>query len=217
MQKLSLICVLLTGLICSCESEQQKAAQQRVLPFYSSADFTPRWINDPDSLLNVHRIPPFHFTGQNGEDVTEKLFEGRIYIADFFFTACPGICKNLTTQVAKVQEAFKSDPGILLLSHSVTPEADSVAALRKYASSFGALNGKWFFVTGNRDSLYTLARKAYFADEDMGLQKTSNDFLHTENILLIDKHRRIRGVYKGTSPAEINNLIADIHVLKQEE
>lgn len=210
--------LILANTFSSCKQQSEKLQQaERVLPFYSTPDFTPQWINDPDSLRQVHRIASFAFTGQDGNAVTEKTFTGKIYVADFFFTACPGICKKLTTHLSLVQDAYKSDPDILLLSHSVTPDADSVPVLRNYANKFGAITGKWFLVTGNRDSVYQIARSSYFADEDMGYQKKTSDFLHTENMLLIDRHSRIRGVYKGTSPADINQLITDIAILKKEE
>ncbi|MES2003247.1 MAG: SCO family protein [Bacteroidota bacterium] len=210
--------ILISCTIASCKqtAEQQ---QERVLPFYSTADFTPQWKGDITSGDDtVHRIPSFHFIDQNGAIVSEKTFSGKIYVANFFFTSCPGICKRLTNNLALVQTAFQNDPELLLLSHSVTPETDSVPVLAKYAKAYGVLVNKWHMVTGNRDSIYTIARKAYFADEDMGQQKkSSSDFLHTENIVLIDKQRRIRGVYKGTSVRDIDNLIADIKVLKMEQ
>ena len=210
--------IVMVNTFSSCKQQTKKVQQaERVLPFYSTADFTPQWINSPDSLQQVHQVGPFNFTAQDGNPVSEKTFAGKIYVADFFFTACPGICKKLTSNLSLVQAAYKNDADVLLISHSVTPEADSIPVLHAYAAKFGAINGKWFLVTGNRDAVYQLARRSYFADEDMGYQKKSSDFLHTENMLLIDKHRRIRGVYKGTSPADINQLIADIGLLKKEE
>ncbi len=149
--------------------------------------------------------------------VTEKTFAGKIYVADFFFTSCPGICKRLTTNLTLVQTAFKDDDKVLLLSHSVTPETDNVDRLQQYAVSYGVIKNKWHLVTGSREQIYGIARNAYYADEDMGVKKNSSDFLHTENILLIDKHRRIRGVYKGTSVKDVNDLIADIKTLELEE
>ncbi|MET0392932.1 MAG: SCO family protein, partial [Chitinophagaceae bacterium] len=130
---------------------------------------------------------------------------------------CPGICKKLTSNMTRVQRAFANDTTVLLLSHSVTPERDSVPVLAAYAKDNGIIPGKWRLVTGPRSAIYTIARQSYFADEDMGLQQDSTSFLHTENILLIDKQRHIRGVYKGTVQLEIDNLIADIKKLEQEE
>ncbi len=211
--------VFVTVTLVSCIQPAAKPEKEaRVLPFYISADFTPLWISRSSPAYDsIHTIPSFQFTDQDGKEVTEKNFSSKIYVADFFFTSCPGICKRLTTNLALVQTAFQKDDAVLLLSHSVTPETDNVQKLKQYANGFGVIKNKWYLVTGNREQIYTIARQAYFADEDMGEKKNSNDFLHTENMLLIDKHRRIRGVYKGTSVKEVNDLIADIKILKQEE
>jgi protein SCO1/2 len=211
----------LLAALASCYAVEQKdqwVKDDGALPFYTTPDFTPRWISRTDTgFSSVHRIAPFSFISQNGETITEKTVDGKIYVAGFFFTSCPGICKRLTTQMKMVQDSFRADPEVLLLSHSVTPVADSVPRLRQYADAFQVQAGKWFLLTGSQDSIYTLARRSYFADEDMGMQKSSNDFLHTENVLLIDRQRHIRGVYKGTSPADILNLIHDIRQLKTEK
>lgn len=197
------------------KKEQQVA---RVLPFYNGPDFTPQWITPGAAGYNsIHTIPAFRFINQDGDTVSEKAVAGKIYVANFFFTACPGICKRLTTHLKLVQDSFQTDPKVLLLSHSVTPESDSVPRLKQYAQAFGVISNQWHLLTGNKEALYTLARRAYFADEDMGMKKNSSDFLHTENLLLIDTHRRIRGVYKGTSLKDVNDLIADIKILKAEE
>jgi protein SCO1/2 len=211
--------VVLMIVVVSClQLATQKAQHNKELPFYNTADFTPQWI-DRSSVRydSIHTIPAFQFINQEGKMVTEKTFAGKIYVADFFFTSCPGICKRLTTNLSLVQTAFKNDEQVLLLSHSVTPETDDTARLQQYAKAFGVIKNKWYLVTGKRDEIYVIARNAYYADEDMGMQKNSNDFLHTENVLLIDKHRRIRGVYKGTSVKDINDLIADIKILETEE
>ncbi len=210
--------VLFSITLVSCKNPVKKEKEARVLPFYITANFTPQWIVPNSAVMkSLHSIPPFNFTNQDGESVSEKTFAGKIYVADFFFTACPGICKKLTTHLSLVQNAFLQDTMVLFLSHSVTPESDSVPQLKKYAQSFGVISNKWHLVTGNRDAIYNIARNAYFADEDMGEKKNSADFLHTENMLLIDKHRRIRGVYKGTSLKDVNDLISDITILKAEE
>lgn len=216
---LSFLCVIsLVTTFSACQPPVQQEQAEKILPFYTSADFTPHWINTTDSAYpGIHSIPDFQFTDQQDNTVTAKSVAGKIYVAAFFFTACPGICKRLTNHLALVQKAYLADEDLRILSHSVTPEADSVARLQQYAAEYGVLSDKWFLLTGNRDSIYTLARKAYFADEDMGTQKNSSDFLHTENLLLIDRHRRIRGVYKGTSLKDVNDLIADISLLKKEE
>ena len=185
------------------------------LPYYSTADFTPQWLSAKDAET-VHSIPDFAFTDQDGKMITRKTFDNKITVVDFFFTTCPSICKKLTLSLAKVQQVFTNNNDVLLLSHSVTPEKDSVAVLKRYAKENGAINNKWHLVTGKRNEIYAIARTAYFADEDMGWKKDSTTFLHTENILLIDKQHHIRGVYKGTIPKEVDDLIADIKKLQQE-
>jgi protein SCO1/2 len=186
------------------------------LPYYGSAAFTPMWVNAKDADT-VHAIPAFEFIDQDGKTITRRTFDNKITVVDFFFTGCPGICKKLTASLAKVQQAFINDDDVLLLSHSVTPERDSIAVLKRYAAEHGAISGRWHLVTGKRNDIYTIARTAYFADEDMGWKQDSTTFLHTENVLLIDKQHHIRGVYKGTIPADVDDLIADIKKLKEEE
>ena len=210
--------IITVSAVLACRENKKSPETQHRLPFYNTADFTPQWI-DPSSAeyKNIHTIPAFSFTDQNDQTVTEKNFNNKIYVADFFFTACPGICKKLTTNLTLVQKEFVNDSNVLLLSHSVTPEADDPKKLKQYADNFGAMDHKWFLVTGERDQIYSIARTAYFADEDLGEKKSSNDFLHTENMLLIDTHKRIRGVYKGTSELQIRNLIDDIKVLELEK
>lgn len=205
--------ILISSLLCGC-GDTTKGIEG--LPYYSSSDFTPHWLNEKEATT-IHSIPDFIFTDQNGNSISRKIFDNKITVVDFFFTTCPGICKKLTSSLVKVQDAFKENNDVLLLSHSVTPEKDSVPVLKKYAEESGAINNKWYLVTGKRNDIYSIARTAYFADEDMGWKEDTTTFLHTENILLIDKHHHIRGVYKGTIPKEVNDLIADIKELQKEE
>lgn len=201
----------------ACKQPTQKQSKAQQLPYYQSADFTPIWMSANEITDTFHHIPNFSFVNQDGETITEKTVAGKIYIADFFFTTCPGICKQMTSHLTKVQTAFKADTNVLILSHTVTPETDSLPKLKRYATEYGAIKNKWHLVTGSREELYTIARQSYFADEDLGLQKGSNDFLHTENFLLMDKHRRIRGIYRGTYQPDIADLIADIKILLAEK
>ena len=186
------------------------------LPYYNSADFSPQWLTEREAE-KIHVIPDFRFTNQDGKTITRRDFDNKITAVDFFFTSCPGICKKLTSGMNEVQSVFRDDKNVILLSHSVTPERDSVPVLKAYATEHGALSGKWQFVTGDRNAIYNIARTAYFADEDMGWKQDSSTFLHTENVLLIDKHHHIRGVYKGTLPLQIVDLISDIKKLEIEE
>jgi protein SCO1/2 len=187
------------------------------LPYYTSADFTPQWFGKNSNAINsIPRIAPFKLANQNGDTITEKNFAGKIYVADFIFTSCGGICPNMTSNMRKVQETFKNDDNVLLLSHSVTPELDSVAVLKTYAELNGLISGKWHLVTGARKMIYDLARHSYFADEDLGRQRDENEFLHTEKFFLVDQDGRLRGVYNGVLPAEIDRLIEDITLLKEQ-
>jgi len=209
--------IVVLGCLFSCKQATNTTADHSGLPYYNSADFTPIWTLVTDSSQKIHTIPHFAFTDQDGKTISSETMAGKIYLTDFFFTSCPGICKKLTTNLLAVQKEFMNDANVSILSHSVTPDIDSVARLQQYAKDFGIISSKWHLLTGNKDSIYTIARRDYFADEDLGVQKDVNDFLHTENVLLIDKYRRIRGVYKGTSPLEIQNLVTDIHLLEKEE
>lgn len=197
----------------SCKNSQFTTTH---LPYFNNADFTPEWVNNRQAI-KIHVIPEFSFINQDGKAVTRSDFDNKVTVVDFFFTRCPGICKQLTSGMAQVQEAFKKDDNVMLLSHSVTPEHDSVSVLKAYAEDHGAISGKWHFVTGDRSAIYRIARTDYFADEDMGWKQDSSTFLHTENILLIDKHHHIRGVYKGTVPLQVTDLIKDINTLETEE
>ncbi len=202
-------------LLCAC---RHNAPESETLPYYASADFTPRWIGKNSGEINsIPQIAPFTLVNQNGDTITEKNFAEKIYVADFIFTSCGGICPSMTNHMRKVQQAFRDDDEVLLLSHSVTPELDSVATLRAYAQRNGIVSGKWHVVTGERKMIYDLARYSYFADEDLGRPRAEDEFLHTENFFLIDRQRRIRGVYNGVMPVEISRLIEDIATLKKEE
>jgi protein SCO1/2 len=177
----------------------------------------PQWLT-PNSIRveAFHKIPGFSFTDQEGSTITDETFDDKIYVADFFFTTCPGICLKMTANMSVLQDEFKEDGDVLLLSHSVTPKSDSVAVLKKYAVENGVISTKWHLVTGERSEIYDLGRNSYFVEEDLGVTKTDEDFLHTENFVLIDKNKHIRGIYNGLNKTAIQQLIADIQTLKQE-
>lgn len=201
----------------ACNDAAQNESRVETLPFYEEATFIPHWISpDDDTLDTFHRISPFKLTNQEGEIITEKTFAGKIYVVDFFFTICPGICPKMTTNMMELQDAFLTDDDVLLLSHSVTPERDSVPVLKRYAESKGILSHKWHLATGTQQEIYALGRNDYFVEENLGLNKEVDEFLHTENFVLIDKNRHIRGIYNGLKKTSIDQLIADIRTLKQE-
>jgi len=187
------------------------------LPFFNQPDCTPEWIGETDSAYkNIHAIPSFSFLDQNGIVVDENLVNGKIYVANFFFTKCRNICPKMTNNMHLLQESFKEDTSILLLSHSVTPETDDVKVLNKYALDNKVDAAKWHLLTGDKKAIYGLAKQQYFAGDTVGYYQSGNEFLHTENFILVDQHRRIRGVYNGTLPVEINRIIEDIAILKSE-
>lgn len=187
------------------------------LPYYNEASFTPHWLTpNTEAERTFHKIPDFNLINQLGETVSQKTFEDKIYITDFFFTTCPGICPKMTGNMFKLQDAFLDDKEVLLLSHSVMPATDSVPVLKAYAKEYNVVSGKWHLVTGNKTEIYNLGREQYFVENDLGEEKSIDDFLHTENFLLIDKNKHIRGIYNGLNRASVNQLIVDVKALKKE-
>jgi protein SCO1/2 len=184
------------------------------LPFYTSADFTPVWRRAEGER---HRVQPFSLLDQDGMRVTEETFAGHIYVANFFFVSCPGICPRMSGNLETLQAAFRDDPDVLFLSHSVTPEMDSVPMLKMYADKHHAVSGKWHLVTGSRAEIYTLARESYFADDSKDVPENTGDLLHTEKMFLVDKHGHLRGVYNGVLPAEMTRIEEDVRLLKSEK
>ncbi|GAB3046582.1 SCO family protein [Spirosoma pulveris] len=188
------------------------------VPYYNTPDFTPVWLTnsgDVDKQI-THRIANFSLRDQTNTIVTQQTMANKIYVANFFFTSCPTICPKMTNLLRAVQDTFRQEPAVALLSFSVTPWLDSVPRLRKYAAEKGVIADKWHLLTGSRNDIYSLARRSYFAEEAIGFTKDSTEFLHTEHIILVDRNRRIRGVYNGTLPLDIDKLITDIKSLLQE-
>ena len=162
-----------------------------------------------------HTIADFKLINQNGDTITQEDYKGKIYVADFFFTTCPTICPVMTGNMVEIQEAIKNDDEVMLLSHSVTPVIDSVPQLKKYALEKGVIDSKWNLVTGDKKQIYELARKSYLAVKTVG-DGGPYDMIHTENFMLIDKKRQIRGFYDGTNKEDIQRLLKDIKKLKKE-
>lgn len=186
---------------------------KKSLPIYNPADVNPELVDSTvQYIAKEHKIANFSFTNQNGKTITQKEYEGKIYVADFFFTTCQSICPIMTTHMVEVQKAFLNNPKVMLLSHSVTPETDNVAVLKKYALQKGVVDAKWNLVTGDKSAIYSLARKSYMAVK-LGKPNELFDMVHTENFVLVDAQRRVRGFYDGTKKEEINRLIDDINWL----
>jgi len=186
------------------------------LPVYNPSDINPKLVDESvQGVTKLHRIGSFSLTNQNGRTITEKDFNNKIYIADFFFVTCPTICPKMTKQMKRVYQKFESNNDVLILSHTVMPEHDSVPILKEYEIKNEVSSPKWNFVTGDKKQIYNLARKSYFAaitEGDGGV----DDFIHTENFVLIDKEKRIRGFYDGTSENDVDRLINDVSTLLNE-
>jgi protein SCO1/2 len=183
-------------------------------PIYNPADLNPALVDlSLHDIGKGHRVMDFSLINQNGDTVTQKDYEGSVYVADFFFTRCPSICPVMSNNMAHLQKIFQDDDKVKLLSISVTPKFDSVAVLKKYALKHMANASKWNITTGNKEHIYTLARKSYFAVTDQG-DGGLQDFIHTPNFILVDPRKQIRGIYDGTKEEEITRLISDIRRLQ---
>jgi len=194
------------------------SCNQQRLPYYHTAEFSPLWPGEQKfSEDTLHRIAPFQFVDQKGNTVTNKTLDGKIYVTNFFFTACPSICPKMTNHLAKVQEAFSSNDNVMLISHSVMPWADSVKQLQGFGELHQIRYPQWRLVTGKQSEIYSLARQSYFAEEVAGYTRDSTNFVHTEHCLLVDKRGHLRGLYNGTLSLEIDRMIDDIRILLKEK
>ena len=184
------------------------------LPIYQPAEVNEKLVDS--SIIHVskyHKIADFKLTNQNGEKITQEFYNDKIYVADFFFTTCQDICPVMTKNMYQLQQELKNDNNILFLSHTVIPEIDTVEQLKKYAIENKIDESRWNLVTGDKKQIYDLARKSYLAVEDVEFGEF--DMIHTENFMLIDKQKQIRGFYDGTNTEEIQRLLKDIEILKQ--
>ena len=186
------------------------------LKIYNPADVNPRLVDfSMKHITKDHTIADFELTNQNVQKITNKNYKDKIYVADFFFTRCQTICINMAYNMGELQNLYKKDTDIMFLSHSVTPVIDSVTVLKEYADRKGVIDGKWNITTGAKTHIYELARKSYFAVLDEGTGD-ENDFIHTEQFVLVDKEKRIRGYYDGTEKEDMEKLKKDIVLLKEE-
>jgi len=184
------------------------------LPIYQPAEVNEKLVDS--SVIHVskyHKISDFELINQNGQKITQEFYSNKIYVADFFFTTCQDICPIMTKNMYKLQEELKNDNDVLFLSHTVIPEVDTVQQLKKYSIENKVNDSKWNLVTGDKKQIYDLARKSYLAVEDT--EYGNFDMIHTENFMLIDKEKQIRGFYDGTNDFEIEKLLKDIEILKQ--
>jgi len=186
---------------------------KKKLPIYSPSMVNPELVDSTvQHVKKYHTIADFSFTNQNGKTITQKDYEGKIYVADFFFTTCPTICPIMQDNMVEIQKAFKNNPNVLLLSHTVMPHIDSVPVLKKYALEKGVIDTKWNLVTGDKKAIFYIARKSYLAVKTES-EGELYDMVHTENFILVDDKKRVRGFYDGTNKEEILRLIEDIQFL----
>ncbi len=184
------------------------------LPIYSPNDLNPAVVDDSLEGIGMDfTVMDFKLQDQNGKWRTQKDLDGKIYIADFFFTTCPGICKDMAKGMRKLQEAFKDERRVVLVSHTVMAKTDSVPVIKAYADRNGAIDGKWIFLTGDPKQLNDLARKSYFVVKEDGSSFDEHEFIHTDSFVLVDRAKRLRGFYSGVSDEDLDKLIADVKIL----
>ena len=186
---------------------------KKTLPIYNPSMVNPELVDSTIQYISkYHTIADFSFTNQNGKLITQKDYEGKIYVADFFFTTCGSICPKMTTNLVEIQKAFINNSKVMVLSHTIFPETDSVSVLKEYSIKNGVIDSKWNLVTGDKKQIYTLARKSYLAVK-LGKPEELYDMVHTENFVLVDSKRRVRGFYDGTKKEEMDRLKEDITFL----
>ncbi len=210
----AIVFFILSGIIIFCIYTLLKPEER--LPIYQPDMVNAELVDSSMQYVRkYHKISDFNLTNQNGETVTEEFYQDKIYIADFFFTTCLTICPIMTDHMVEIQEKIKDDKDVYLLSHTVFPVSDSVPVLKEYAKEKGVIDEKWNLVTGDKKQIYELARKSYLATKSQG-DGGKYDMIHTENFVLVDKNRQIRGFYDGTDPEAIETLMHDLKVLKAE-
>jgi protein SCO1/2 len=209
MKKLTIPLVLIIGLLTACQNDKK-------LPYIGEPDVIKKMVDGKEVEETVYpTIPAFSFKNQYGETVTGESFEGKIYVADFFFTTCPTICPPMKKNMLKVYKAFNANPEVMILSHTIDPGHDSVAVLKKFADDLGITGKKWQLVTGEREKIYEIGEKHYFvsARED---SLEAGGYIHSGHFVLIDKNKHIRGMYDGTNESETKLLMEDIKLLLKE-
>jgi protein SCO1/2 len=189
------------------------------LPYYNTPDFEPQFFGNTQTAEAkiTHHLKPFSFLDQYGKSISDTSVRGKVHVANFFFSRCANICPNMIKQMKVIESEFGQNAGVEILSFSVTPWLDSVSVLKRYAQKNKIKSKQWHLLTGDKNAIYTLARKSYFAEENLGFSKNNSQFLHTEHVVLIDKTLRIRGIYNGSLGLEMEQLTKDIKILLSEK
>lgn len=190
-----------------------------VLPYYNTPDFEPQFFENTQKAEAkiTHHLKSFSFLDQHGQAISDTLLRGKVHVANFFFSRCTNICPNMIKQMRMIESEFGQNTEVEILSFSVTPWFDSVSVLKKYAEKNKIKSKQWHLLTGNKNEIYTLARKSYFAEENLGFNKDNSQFLHTEHVVLVDRTLRIRGIYNGSLGLEMEQLAKDIKLLLAEK
>lgn len=205
--------IILSTIIISLMYQALKPEEK--LAVYEPSMVQPELVDESIQYIRKdHKIADFKLINQNGDTITQENYKNKIYVADFFFTTCLSICPMMTDNMVRIQEEIKNNPDVMLLSHTVTPLIDTVEQLKKYAQEKGVMDHKWNLVTGDKKQIYELARKSYLAVKTTG-DGGPFDMIHTENFILVDKDKQIRGFYDGTNPDEIDKLLHDIEILQK--
>ncbi|MDZ4668478.1 MAG: SCO family protein [bacterium] len=205
-----LLLVIFSAIFFACNQPQS-------LPILGNREPVERQIVGKTTIDTVYStVPNFSFINQNGDSVTQKTTEGKIYVADFFFTTCPTICPIMKKQMIRVYQKIKGDPSFMLLSHTIDPDHDTVALLKDFCERLGSDGKQWMFLTGNRDQIYEMAEKGYYATA-MPDSTEPGGYIHSGGFILVDAQRRVRGIYNGTEEKEVDQLMRDLYVLKAEK
>ena len=200
------------------EHEQKKKELAERPEVYNPTDIIDKSLVAPalQDVSHGHIVSDFKLVDQYGDTVTSEIVQNKVFVVDYFFTTCPTICPKMSDQMERVQQAFKHDPELVILSHTVWPERDSIPVLKAYADKHLAKQGKWYFLTGDKPELYRMARESYFIlkpAEVPGGGDGESDFIHTDQFVLVDQNRQVRGYYSGIDPEEVNKLIKDARYL----
>lgn len=208
--------IFFTGVTIAYFILNEKKEELTKLPVFNPNELNTELVDENQrNVTKDHKVADFSFFNQDGKKVTLDDVKDKVYVADFFFTTCPGICPKMKKQMSRLYKEFKSRNDFILLSHTVMPEVDSVEVMAEFAKKQGALSEKWMFLTGEKQEIYRMARQSYFAVKTKG-DGGPDDFIHTENFILVDKNQRLRGFYDGTSTEDVDRLIQDIYTLYKE-
>lgn len=215
MYRTAWFCIVSMGLM-ACNRLQEPTLP---LPYYNDAELTPLFYADKsDALRNIsHHIDAFQLQSHEGQLIKSSKLKGKIQVANFMFTRCGSICPEITRNLKWVIDRLGQDTSVVFLSFSVMPDVDSAQVLCAYRHDYGITQNNWIFLTGRQSEIYRLARTSYFAEEEIGYTRDSTEFLHTEHVVLTDGNGHIRGMYNGTLRYDMEQLLADLLVLKSEQ